>query len=53
MSRNMYKGHIDKAKGGRMKKWKAEMDGVRGSDGEKMETTVLEQQKQKKGEKRK
>ena len=48
-SRNMYKGHMDKAKGvGGRDGW----DG--GSHRRKIETTVLEQQyKKKKGQKRK
>ena len=37
-SRNMYKGHMEKATGGRFE------GGVGGCSGVKMETTVLEQQ---------
>ena len=42
-SRNMYKGHMDKAKGGGFKgeRWDG---GTGGCGGVKMETTVLEQQ---------
>ena len=40
-SRNRYKGHMDKAKGGESGRWG--WLGV-GSSGEKMETSVLEQQ---------
>ena len=44
LSRNMYKGHMDKAKGGQDQEWEVGMPGVGGSGGGKMETTVLEQQ---------
>ena len=40
----MYKEHMDKAKGGQDGGWEVGMAGVKGSDGEKMETTVLEQE---------
>ena len=43
--RNYYKGHMDKVKGGRIKRGKwgwLRWEG--GNGGEKMETTVLEQQ---------
>ena len=43
MSRNMYKGHMDKAKGGLDRVWEG-MAGVGGSSGGKVETIVLEQQ---------
>ena len=39
LSRNMYKGPMDKAKG-----WEVGVGGARESGGGKMETTVLEQQ---------
>ena len=42
--RNNYKGHMDKTKEGQDQGWGVEMAGVEGSGGEKMETTVLEQQ---------
>ena len=42
--RNVYKGHMDKTKGGQDKGWEVGMAGVEGSGGEQMETTVLEQQ---------
>ena len=42
--RNMYKGHMDKAKGGWDQGWEVGMAGLRGSGGGKTETTVLEQQ---------
>ena len=39
--RNMYKGHMDKAKG----EWDGRLGvGIAGGEGGKMETTVLEQQ---------
>ena len=38
-SRNMYKGHMDKAKG-----WEVGMGGVRGRGRGKLKTTVFEQQ---------
>ena len=40
----MCKGHIDKAKVGQDQGWEVRTAGVGGSDGKKMETTVLEQQ---------
>ena len=40
----MYKGHMDKAKGGRFKGRRQGWVGHGGHDGVKMETTVLEQQ---------
>ena len=40
----MYKGHIDKAKGGNDQGWEVGMAGVGWSGWGKMETTVLEQQ---------
>ena len=43
-SRNMYKGHLDKAKGGWDGGWEVGMTGVGGSGGGKMETNVHEQQ---------
>ena len=43
-SRNMYKGHMDKAKGGRSRVG----GGMEGSGREKMETMVLEKQLKKK-----
>ena len=43
-SRNMYKGHMDKAKGGTDRGWEVGMAGVGGSGGGEMETIVLEQQ---------
>ena len=48
----MYKGHMDKAKGGWDWGWEVGMAGVGGSGGGKMETTVLvlkkrEEEKQK------
>ena len=55
-SRNMKKGHMDKAKGGQDRGWEVGTAGVVGSDGEKMETTVLEEQlkkEKKRKEKRK
>ena len=53
LSRNMYKGHMDKAKWGYDKEWEVGMAGVEGSGGGKMETTVLEQQFKKKRKKKK
>ena len=43
----MYKGNMDKAKGGWDWGWEVGMAGVGGSGGGKMETTVLEQQLKK------
>ena len=43
LSRNMYKGHMDKAKGGKGRGWEVGMAGVGESGGGEMETTVLEQ----------
>ena len=40
---NMYKGHMDKTKGGQNQEWEVEMAGVEGACGGKMQTTVLEQ----------
>ena len=40
----MYKGPMDKAKGGQDKGWEVGMAVVEESGGEKMETTVREQQ---------
>ena len=40
----MYKGHMDKTKGGEDQGWEVETAGVEGSGGGEMETTVLEQQ---------
>ena len=42
-SGNMYRGHMDKAKGGRIESGRWGWLGVR-SGGEKIETSVLEQQ---------
>ena len=42
--RNMYKGPMDKAKGGQDLRWEVGMGGVEESGGGKMETTVLGQQ---------
>ena len=42
VSKNMYKGHMNKAKGGQDWGWKVEMAGVRQSGGREMETTVFE-----------
>ena len=42
--RNMYKEHMDKTKGGQDSAWEVRMAGMGESGGEKMETTVLEQQ---------
>ena len=42
--RNMYKGHMDKAKRGQDQGWAMRMARVGGSGGGEMETTVLEQQ---------
>ena len=42
--RSMCKGHMDKTKEGLDQGWGVGMAGVEGSDGGKMETTVLEQQ---------
>ena len=44
VSRNNYKGHMDKTKGEWNQGWEVGMAGVGGSGGEKMETTTLEQQ---------
>ena len=46
-SRNMYKGHMDKAKGGVRLRLGGEDGWDGGSGGGKMETTVLEQQVKK------
>ena len=43
-SLNVYKGHMDKAKGGSDRGWEVRMAGVEGSGGGKIETTVLEKQ---------
>ena len=43
LSRNIYKGHMDKAKGEYDKGGEVGMAGVGGSYGGKMETTILEQ----------
>ena len=43
LSRNMYKVHMDKAKGGYDQGWEVGMAGVGGSGGGEMEITVLEQ----------
>ena len=45
--RNSYKGHMDKTKGRWNQGREVGMAGVRGSDGGKMQTTVLEQLKNK------
>ena len=45
--RNMYKGHLDKTKGGKIKGGEWGWLGRRGSGGRKMETTVLEKQLKK------
>ena len=42
--RNNYKGYMDTTKGGWDQGWEVGMAGVEGRGGEKMETTVLEQQ---------
>ena len=42
-SKNMYKGHMDKAKGGQVRRWEVGMGGAGGHGGVKMETTILEQ----------
>ena len=42
--RDKYKGHMDKTKEGLDQGWGVGMAGVEGSDGGKMETTVLEPQ---------
>ena len=47
-SRNMYKGHMDKAKWGRFEGRRWGWVEQSGCGGVKMETTVLEQQQQKK-----
>ena len=44
LSRNMYKGHMDTAKMGRIKGGKQGWMGGSGSGGWKIETTVLEKQ---------
>ena len=46
-SRNMYKGHMDKAKGGRIEGGRWRMGGVWGVVVGEMETTLLEQQYKK------
>ena len=43
-SRNMYKGHMDKVKGGGFKGGRCEWVGQEGHSEVKMETIVLEQQ---------
>ena len=43
LKENMYKGHMDKTKGGRFKGRRWGWVGQRGSEGRKMETTALEQ----------
>ena len=43
-SRNMYKGPMDKAKGGKDGRWEVVVGSVGKSGGGKMETTVLGQQ---------
>ena len=43
-SRNMYKGPMDKAKGGKDGRWEVVVGSVGKSGGGKMETTVLEPQ---------
>ena len=43
LSRNMYKVPMDKAKGGKDRRWEVRV-GVWGSGGRKMETTLHEQQ---------
>ena len=47
LSRNMYEGHMDKAKGGQDQGQEVGMAGVGVSGGGEMETTVLEQQEKK------
>ena len=47
MSRNMYKGLMDKAKAGRLEGRRWGWVGLGGHGGVKMETTVLEQQLKK------
>ena len=47
----MYKGHMDKAKGGQDQRWELGMAGVGESDGGEMETTVPEHQLKKKKKK--
>ena len=42
--RNMYKGHMGKAKAGQDPGWEVGMAAVGETGGEEMETTVLEQQ---------
>ena len=42
--RNYYKGHIDKTKEGWKQGREVGLAGMRGSGGEKMQTTVIEQQ---------
>ena len=39
---NMYKGPMDKAKGGQDLRWEVGMGGVEESGGGKMETTIFE-----------
>ena len=48
IGRNVYEGHMDKAKGGWDQGWEVGMAGVEGSCGGKIETILLEQQLKKK-----